>query len=349
MYRRKIALATVLLIAAVGLYFTYLFYRVFFLPNTAFNNPTSYVFIPTGTNMPALLEELAPVLNSTDDFRLAAEKKGYATRIRAGKYALKQGMNNNEIINTLRGRSLPVKVTFNNMERIEDLAGRLAQQVEADSLSLLKQFLDPVFLAENGFTPETALAMYIPNTYQFFWNVSPAALQKRLYKEYQYFWTPRRRNSIQKRGLSLNEAMTLASIVQKESVKVDERPLIAQVYINRLKKGMRLQADPTVVYALKKAQNDFSLVIRRVLNKDLKINSPYNTYKIKGLPPGPIGMPDISAIDAVIFPEPVPHNYLYFVADPERPGYHSFSKTLREHNRKARAYYRYLNKRKLYR
>ena len=141
-------------------------------------------------------------------------------------------MNNNEIINTLRGRSLPVKVTFNNMERIEDLAGRLAQQVEADSLSLLKQFLDPTFLAENGFTPETALAMYIPNTYQFFWNVSPAALQNGV-QGVPVFLDPRRRNSIQKRGLTLNEAMTLASIVQKESVKADERPLIAQVYINR--------------------------------------------------------------------------------------------------------------------
>lgn len=349
MYKRKIALALVLIIAAFGLYFTYLFYRVFFMPNTAFNNETSYVFIPTGTNITSLLHELEPVLKSTDDFRLAAEKKGYATRIRAGKYALRKGMNNNEIINTLRGRSVPVKVTFNNIERIEDLAGRIAQQVEVDSLTLLKQMLDPEFLAKNGFTPETALGMYIPNTYQFFWNVSPAALQKRLFKEYQYFWTPRRRNFAHKRGLSLNEAMTLASIVQKESLKIDERPLIAQVYINRLDKGMRLQADPTVVYALKKAQNDFSLVVRRVLNKDLKIDSPYNTYKINGLPPGPICMPDISAIDAVVFPEPIPHKFLYFVADPERPGYHNFSKSLREHNRKARAYYRYLNKKKLYR
>lgn len=349
MYKRRIALILVLITTGLGFYFTYLFYRVFFSSNTAFNNPTSYVFVSTGTDIQGLLQELEPLLISTDDFRLAAEKKGYSTRIRAGKYAIEKGMNNNEIINTLRARSLPVKVTFNNVERIEDLAGRLAQQVEADSLSLLKQMLDPEFLAVNGFTPETALGMYIPNTYQFYWNVSPKALQKRLYKQYEYFWTPRRRNSVHKRGLTLDEAMILASIVQKESQKADEQPLIAQVYINRLNKGMRLQADPTVVFALKKAQNDFSMVIRRVLNKDLKINSPYNTYKIKGLPPGPICMPDISAIDAVIFPEPVPHNYLYFVADPERPGYHSFSKSLREHNRKARSYYRYLNKKKLYR
>ena len=349
MYKRRIALVLVLITMGLGFYFTYLFYRVFFSSNTAFNNPTSYVFVSTGTDIQGLLQELEPLLISTDDFRLVAEKKGYSTRIRAGKYAIEKGMNNNEIINTLRARSLPVKVTFNNVERIEDLAGRLAQQVEADSLTLLKQMLDPEFLAVNGFTPETALGMYIPNTYQFYWNVSPKALQKRLYKQYEYFWTPRRRNSVHKRGLTLNEAMTLASIVQKESQKADEQPIIAQVYINRLNKGMRLQADPTVVFALKKAQNDFSMVIRRVLNKDLKINSPYNTYKIKGLPPGPICMPDISAIDAVIFPEPVPHNYLYFVADPERPGYHSFSKSLREHNRKARSYYRYLNKKKLYR
>lgn len=349
MYKRRIALILVLITTGLGFYFTYLFYRVFFSSNTAFNNPTSYVFVSTGTDIQGLLQELEPLLISTDDFRLAAEKKGYSTRIRAGKYAIEKGMNNNEIINTLRARSLPVKVTFNNVERIEDLAGRLAQQVEADSLTLLKQMLDPEFLAVNGFTPETALGMYIPNTYQFYWNVSPKALQKRLYKQYEYFWTPRRRNSVHKRGLTLDEAMILASIVQKESQKADEQPLVAQVYINRLNKGMRLQADPTVVFALKKAQNDFSMVIRRVLNKDLKINSPYNTYKIKGLPPGPICMPDISAIDAVIFPEPVPHNYLYFVADPERPGYHSFSKSLREHNRKARSYYRYLNKKKLYR
>ena len=206
---------------------------------------------------------------------------------------------------------------------------------------------DADFLAKNGFDQATALAMYIPNTYEFFWNVSPQDFQKRMLKQYEYFWTPKRRNAAQKQGLTPIEAVTLAAIVQKESLKNDERPLIAQVYLNRLKKKMRLQADPTVIYALKKEQDDFSLVIRRVLRKDLKIKSPYNTYRTKGLPPGPIAMPDISAIDAVLFP--APHKYLYFVVDPNKPGYHDFSTSLREHNRKARKYYRWLNQQKLYR
>ena len=347
MYKRKIGLAIVLIVAAFGLYFTYIFYRVFFLPNTTFENRTSYIFISTGSDIDALLIELAPLIKSTDDFRLAAEKKGYASRIRAGKYALDKGMSNNDMINRLRGKSLPVRVTFNNQERLEDLAGRLAQQLEADSLAFLTQMRDADFLIKNGFDQATALAMYIPNTYEFFWNTSPQYFQKRMLKQYEYFWTPNRRNAAQIQGLTPNEVITLASIVQKESLKKDERPLIAKVYLNRLKKKMRLQADPTVVYALKKEQDDFSLVIRRVLKKDLKIKSPYNTYRTRGLPPGPIAMPDISAIDAVLFP--APHNYLYFVADPNKPGYHDFSKSLREHNRKARKYYRWLNQQKLYR
>lgn len=347
MYKRKIGLAIVLFIAAFGLYFTFTFYRVFFLPNTTFNNETSYIFISTGSDIDALLIELAPLIKSTDDFRLAAEKKGYASRIRAGKYALDKGMSNNDIINHLRGKSLSVKVTFNNQERLEDLAGRLAQQLEADSLAFLTQMREEDFLAKNGFDQATALAMYIPNTYEFFWNVSPQYFQKRMLKQYEYFWTPKRRNAAQKQGLTPNEVSTLAAIVQKESLKNDERPLIAQVYLNRLKKKMRLQADPTVIYSLRKEQDDFSLVIRRVLRKDLKIESPYNTYRTKGLPPGPIAMPDISAIDAVLFP--TPHKYLYFVSDPNKQGYHDFSTSLREHNRKARKYYRWLNQQKLYR
>lgn len=347
MYRRKIGLAIVLFVAAFGLYFTYFFYRVFFLPNTTFENETSYIYISTRSDIDALLIKLAPLIKSTDDFRLAAEKKGYDSRILAGKYALDKGMSNNDMINRLRGKSLPVRVTFNNQERLEDLAGRLAQQLEADSLAFLSQMRDEDFLTENGFVQATALAMYIPNTYEFFWNTSPQYFQKRMLEQYKYFWTPKRLNAAQKQGLTPNEVITLAAIVQKESLKKDERPLIAQVYLNRLKKKMRLQADPTVVYALKKEQDDFSLVIRRVLKKDLEIKSSYNTYRNRDLPPGPIVMPDISTIDAVLFP--APHNYLYFVADPNKPGYHDFSKSLREHNRKARKYYRWLNQQKLYR
>ena len=347
MYKRKIVLTIVLLVAAFGIYFTYAFYRVFFLPNTAFYNTNSYVFIPSNSSIEVLVEELSPLLKSPSDFLIAAEKKGYSTRIRAGKYLLDNGMSNNDIINRLRGKSLPVRVTFNNQERLEDLAGRLAQQLEADSLAFLTQMRESNFLAKNNFNQTTALGMYIPNTYQFYWNTSPAAFQKRMVKEYEYFWTAKRKSAAQKLGLSPNEAIVLASIVQKESQKKDERPIIAQVYLNRLKKKMKLQADPTVVYALKQKQNDFSIVIRRVLRKDLKINSPYNTYGNQGLPPGPICMPDISAIDAVLFPKA--HNYLYFVADPDRPGYHNFSVNLQQHNQKAQKYYRWINKQKLYR
>lgn len=347
MFKRKIALLLFLLIAFGGLYFTYVFYRVFFAPNTAFNNPTAYVFISTDSQLNDLLVELTPLLQSTDDFVLAAQKKGYSERIRPGKYALKQGMNNNDIINTLRGRPLTIKLTFNNMERLEDLAGRVSEQIEADSLALIQQFYNSDFLSTHGFRSETALAMYIPNTYDLFWATSAEDFQARMWKEYQRFWTSKRRAAAAAIGLTQEEVITLAAIVHKETNRVDERPKVARVYLNRIKKRMRLDADPTVIYAMKQKENNFDLVIRRVLKKDLRTRSPYNTYRVKGLPPGPIMMPDISAIDAVLFP--ADHNYLYFVVNPNKGGAHDFSRTLGEHNRKARRYYRWLNQKKLYR
>ena len=347
MYRKKLGLAIVLIIAFIGLYFTYLFYRVFFIPNTAFSNPTSYVFISSTATIEDLITDLTPILKYPEDFKLAAEKKGYASRIRGGKYAIDKGMNNNSIINRLRGQSMPVKVTFNNQERLENLAGRLAAQLEVDSLSLIQQFLSPHFLEKHGFTKENTLGMYVPNSYELFWNASAEQIQNRMLKEYQRFWTDKRKSAAAELGLTPAEVVSLAAIVQKETVKVEERPTIAGVYLNRLKRKMRLQADPTVVYALKKSQNNFDVVIRRVLKKDLNIPSPYNTYQVNGLPPGPIVMPDIATIDAVLNPKS--HRYLYFVADPERLGYHDFSSNLREHNRKAKKYYRWLNKQRLYR
>lgn len=347
MYKRKIGLVIVLLIALAGCYFVYSIYRIFFFDNTAFANNEAYVFIRKEMKFEEVVENLSPLLLHPDDFVLAAQKKGYATRIRSGKFAIKKGMSNNDIINTLRVGSLPVKVTFNNAERLEDLAGRIAQQIEADSLSLLMQMKNSSFLKANGFSSATALGMYIPNTYELFWNTNATAFQERMLKEYRRFWNENRKQAAEKMNLSPMEVIILASIVQKETQKTEERPQVAGVYLNRLKKRMRLQADPTVVFALKKEANDFDLVIRRVLKRDLKIPSPYNTYRKRGLPPGPIAMPDVSAIDAVLFP--AQHQYLYFVADPNRPGYHDFSKSLREHNRKAKNYYRWLNRQKLYR
>lgn len=347
MYKQKILTFVVVLIGMGGLYFSYLFYRVFFQPNTTFTNSTADVFIASHTDMNQLIDELNPLLRSTADFRLAATKKGYATRIRPGKYVLRKGMNNNAIVNTLRARPQTIKLTFNNLERLENLAARIAQQLEVDSLSLIETLRDPNFLAAHEFTLETALAMYIPNTYEFFWATSASEFQARMWKEYQRFWSPKRMAAAQALGLRPVEVITLASIVHKETNRIEERPMVAGVYLNRLKRGMRLDADPTVIYALKLAKNNFDFTIRRVLKKDLRLQSPYNTYRVKGLPPGPITMPDISAIDAVLFP--AEHEYLFFVVDPTQSGRHDFSRTLREHKRKAKKYYRWLNKQKLYR
>ena len=189
--------------------------------------------------------------------------------------------------------------------------------------------------------------MYIPNSYEFFWNVEPNEFRERMLEEYNNFWNEKRIKQAESTGLSKKEIIVLASIVQKESVKLDERPIIAGVYLNRLKKRMRLQADPTVIYSIKSYYNNFDTIIRRVLYRDLKLKSPYNTYKIKGLPPGPISMPDISSIDAVL--DSRSHDYIFFVADPYNPGYHLFASTLRQHNKNKRVYTRWLNSKKIYR
>ena len=189
--------------------------------------------------------------------------------------------------------------------------------------------------------------MYLPNSYEFFWNTNAEGFRNRMLKEYNLFWNPTRLEQAKKISLSPLQVSSLAAIVQKETVKIDERPKVAAVYLNRVKKRMRLEADPTVIYALKISFQNFDTIIRRVLKNDLRIKSPYNTYKSKGVPPGPITMPDISSIDAVLNPDS--HKFLYFVANPKHPGYHTFSKTYWQHLRNSKAYYRWINSQKLYR
>jgi UPF0755 protein len=266
---------------------------------------------------------------------------------KAGRYVLSKDMNNNEIVNVLRSQNKPVNITFNNAENIKELSGILAKQFDDDSLTFLEVLQDKSFLTENGVTLQQSLALYIPNTYEFYWNSSSEEVQKRLLKQYDEFWNSSREDKRKSLNLSRLEVSVLASIVQKESAKVEERPRIAGVYINRLNRDMKLQADPTVIYALKEKYNKPDTIIRRVLNKDLKIDSPFNTYKYYGLPPAPLIMPDVSSIDAVLNYEK--HDYLYFVASITKLGYHTFAGSLREHNRNAREYRRWIDKQKIYR
>ena len=238
-------------------------------------------------------------------------------------------------------------IYINSSDSIVSILDTISKQILADSVSLLKAFLENSFLENNGFNEMNSMSIYIPNSYEFFWNVEPNKFRNRMLEEYNYFWNEDRTKKAKSIDLSKKEVIVLASIVQKESIKLDERPIIAGVYLNRLRKKMRLQADPTVIYSIKSYYNNFDTIIRRVLYRDLKLESPYNTYKIKGLPPGPISMPDISSIDAVLNSRS--HDYIFFVADPYNPGYHLFASTLRQHNKNRRVYTRWLNSKKIYR
>ena len=237
-----------------------------------------------------------------------------------------------------------MKVTFNNLERIENLASRISDFIEADSLSLMNSFNDVNFLNENNLNSESVFSIFLPNTYEFYWNTSADQFRDKMYNQFKSYWTEVKKEKARSLNLSPIEVSVLASIVQRETPKVDERPTISGVYFNRLKKNMKLQADPTVVYTIKEKKG-FDTKIRRVLYKDLKIKSPYNTYIHRGLPPGPIYMPDFSSIESVLNLEN--HKYLFFVADVKRPGYHMFASTNREHNKNKRQYTNWLRKNKI--
>jgi UPF0755 protein len=326
---KKIIYILVALVVTVLAGYGIFMYRTIFASNTKFVEAEVYVNIPTGATYEQAKAAIAPFVEDVTKFDQVAHKKSYPTRKdKAGRFLLKNGMNSNEIVNALR-QNLPVKLAFNNQERLENFAGRIGAQLEADSLSVLNACLDPQFLADNGLNKNNVLSIFIPNSYEFFWNTSAVAFRDKMAKEYRKFWTPARLEKAKKVNLNPEEVIALASIVHKETVKADERPIVAGVYLNRLQKGMKLEADPTVIYAVKAVSNDFNQVIKRVLYKDLETNSLYNTYKFNGLPPGPIAMPDISAIDAVL--NPAKHNYIYFCASVTRFGYHEFAVTPAQH------------------
>lgn len=304
------------------------------------------VYIFTNDSFKQVVEKLSPYLKNPNSFEWVAGLKKYNSP-KSGKYRIEEGTSNNDLINKLRiGSQTPVKVSFNNQDTIEKLAGRIANQIEADSLSLLEAFIDPAFLEKNNLNRASVLQIFIPNTYEYYWNTSAVKFRDRMLANYKKFWNSSRLTKAKALKMSPSEVITLASIVQKETAKREERPVVAGLYLNRLKRGWALQADPTIVYAIKQ-QKGQDYMVYRVLRTDLDIDSPYNTYKNRGLPPTLIGMPDISSIDAVLNPKK--HDYMYMCASVDKFGYHEFAKSLAQHNRNAAKYQRWLSQQRIFR
>ena len=339
-------LKVIIPLSILSLVFIIDYYNKFYKPNTSFEDESIFLYVMEGDSL-AFRDSISKYIKSEKTFYKAAENLDYLENQKTGRYKISKDIGNNDIVNSLKFNNTPVNVIFNNQERIENLAGRVSKQIYEDSASLVKAFKDKNFLSINSFNNDNVLSMFIPNSYEVYWNVKPEDFRDKMLTEYNKFWNQQRTKKAEQLGLSKLEVISLASIVQKESIKVDERPTIAGVYINRLKKRMRLQADPTVIYSIKDYYKNFDTIIRRVLYRDLRLKSRYNTYRINGLPPGPIAMPDISAIDAVLDYEK--HNYIFFVADPYNRGYHLFARNLSEHNRNKRVYTRWLNSRGIYR
>tara|TARA_B100000963_G_scaffold139843_1_gene121757 strand:+ start:4803 stop:5837 length:1035 start_codon:yes stop_codon:yes gene_type:complete len=337
---RILIIISFLIIASIAIFG----YKVFFKSNTSFNQDFVYVYINSGSNADDMISSISSHIIDIESFIKAAKTKKYLENIKAGRFIINNGDGNNEIINSLRSKNIPLNITFNNIQTIQEFSGYISKKIEADSTSLIESFTDENFLKSLNLSEESVLSVFLPNTYEFFWNTSADDFREKMVNEFDNFWNENRVDKAKKIGLNPVEVSVLASIVQKETPKVDERPTIAGVYLNRLNRRMKLQADPTIIYVIKKKEG-FDKKIRRVLYKDLRIKSDYNTYLNKGLPPGPIVTPDFSAIEAVL--NPSSHNFIFFVADVSNPGYHLFSRTLVEHNRKKRQYTKWLKENRI--
>lgn len=304
---------------------------------------TEFVYIDRQKDFEKVVSRLNDIgMPSEKIFRLLADRMNYDENVKSGRYAIKNGMNTLDVIRLLRsGNQTAVKLTFNNIRLKENLAGRLSKQLLIDSLSLLDALNDETLTTSLGFDLTTIVTMFIPNTYEVYWDTDIDSFIKRMKREYNSFWNEDRTAKAEKVGLSPVQVSILASIVEEEATYADEYATVAGLYLNRLKKGMRLEADPTVKFAV----GDFTL--RRILFKHLEVESPYNTYKVTGLPPGPIRIPSVAAIDAVLSPQE--HSYLFMCAKDDLSGRHNFAVTHAEHARNAARYQQALNRAGIYR
>lgn len=328
-----------LLLAAAGT--AWYLHRKIYQPNTAFAGNDSIVYLATGADWDEVQRSLAPVFERPEDFFWVAAQKDLAQSWRPGRYRIPAGASSNQVVNMLRsGAQAPLMLRLNQINGYPKLAGRLAQYLEPDSLSFLHFFAQAENWQPYDLEPEKGLAIFLANSYEFYWNTSPEAVLERFWREWQKFWTKEREDQRSALGLTRVEVITLASIVESETAQADEMPRVAGLYLNRLARGMKLQSDPTVIHAIQR--DDPERIIRRVLYRDLTYDSPYNTYRYAGLPPAPLRCPAPSAIEAVLAAEK--HPYIFMAADPERPGYHSFARNLSEHGRNRQKYIQWINR-----
>tara|TARA_B100001142_G_C14311249_1_gene646708 strand:- start:689 stop:1759 length:1071 start_codon:yes stop_codon:yes gene_type:complete len=344
-FLKKVLISFVVILILFSLLLANRLYSYIYQPNIKLNDKTEeFVYIPSNSKFKDVIEILINngLLIDKNSFEWVAERKNYKYNIKPGRYFLNRELNNNQLINLLRsGAQVPIQVRFNSLRSKEELAGIISHHLEPDSIDIVSYFSDSTFLSENELNINNISCLFIPNTYEFYWNTNEKDFVNRMLNEYNRFWNNDRTKKAKNLGLTRTEVAILASIVEMETYKKDERPTIARLYLNRLEKRMRLQSDPTVIYAI----GDFS--IKRVLTRDLKFDSPYNTYINKGLPPGPICFPSINSIDAVL--NASDNNYLFMCAKEDFSGYHNFASTSKEHNKNAKKYRRALNKLKIMR
>jgi UPF0755 protein len=333
--KRYLAIVLFLVVIAGGIG-GYFYWQKWLAPNTV---KSGKLYIPTGADYKQVMDSLRPFLKNEQTFVWLAEQKKYPGHVKPGRYTIEKNESNSSIITRLRiGAQDEISIRIGNYSSIFELAGKMGALLETDSAGLVKAMTEADFA--KSYDPAALIFFYFPDTYNFHWNTSGPAFVNRMKQEYDKYWTAEKIAEAQGKQMTPLQVTTLASIVQLESAMVDEQPRVAGLYLNRLKIGMKLDADPTVIYAMKKAEG-FKRKIQRVYYKNLSIESPYNTYRVKGLPPSPICMPNRSALNAVL--EPAQHNFLYFVADPQKPGYHVYAATLAEQEANANKYRNWAN------
>jgi UPF0755 protein len=337
---RKLIIAFAgLMILTFGITGMYYYGRIF-SPNLILETgEPSWLYIRSTDTFSDVLKQLnqKKLLRNAEAFVWMAGFTGYDQHVKPGRYKIRHGMNNRELVNLLKsGAQEPLRITLQAMRKPEQVAGKIGRLLESDSLVVMSRLRDQTFLSKYGLHPESALGLFIPDTYTFYWNTPADSFLNYMGRIYLEFWNSSRREQASRMQLSLEKVIILASIVQQESNKQEEWPVIAGVYLNRLRRGMKLQADPTVKFAAGRYD------MRRVRGI-LDTNSPYNTYRVHGLPPGPIYMPSKKCLDSVL--QASSHGFLFFCASPDKPGYHSFAKTWTEHEINARKYRRYLDAR----